>query len=269
MARAGLFLVHDLLDLDRLSRGIIEPNFKETDVGELVLRLVRESDQLLRRKVETDVDHVVAAVDPPKVERIVENLLANSAKHVPTSSHVWVTTREVDGGVLIVIEDDGPGVAAEVREALRLLQDDEDPYQLVLLDCPPSLGKLTRSALVAADRALLVTEPMMFAVAGVQRAFEAVQAEREHNEDLQPLGVVVNRVRPRMTEHEYRLAELRDLFGPLVLNPPLPDRAAVSQAQGAGVAIHQWPTAGAREIAAMFDALLERLMRSAKLKSRV
>ena len=111
-------LVHDLLDLDRLSRGIIEPNFKETDVGELVLRLVRESDQSLRRKVETDVDHVVAAVDPPKVERIVENLLANSAKHAPTSSHVWVTTREVDGGVLIVIEDDGPGVAAEVREEI-------------------------------------------------------------------------------------------------------------------------------------------------------
>jgi PAS domain S-box-containing protein len=111
-------LVHDLLDLDRLSRGIIEPNFKETDVGELVLRLVRESDQSLRRKVQADIDHVVAAVDPPRVERIVENLLANSAKHAPTSSHVWVATREADGGVLIVIEDDGPGVPAEVREEI-------------------------------------------------------------------------------------------------------------------------------------------------------
>ena len=81
--------------------------------------------------------------------------------------------------------------------------------------------------------------------------------------------MVVNRVRPRMTEHDYRLVELRDLFGPLVLNPPLPDRAAISQAQGAGVPIHQWPTAGAREIAVMFDVLLQRLMRSAKQHSRV
>ena len=88
-------LVHDLLDLDRLSRGIIEPSFKETDV-----------------------EHVAVAVDPAKVERIVENLLANSAKHAPTSSHVWVSTREADGGVLIVIEDDGPGVPAEVREEI-------------------------------------------------------------------------------------------------------------------------------------------------------
>jgi len=140
---------------------------------------------------------------------------------------------------------------------------------LVLVDCPPSLGQLTRSALTAADRAVLVTEPSLFAVTGVQRALEAVQTERlAHRPALQPLGVVINRFRPRVTEHEYRLAELRDLFGPLVLSPVLPDRSAVQQAQGAGVPIHQWPTAGAREVAQSFDALLDRLMRSARQKVR-
>jgi chromosome partitioning protein len=143
----------------------------------------------------------------------------------------------------------------------------EPAPDLVLIDCPPSLGQLTRSALVASDRAVLVTEPSLYAVTGVQRALEAVQQERLSHRHLQPLGVVVNRVRPRMTEHEYRLAELRELFGPLVLNPTLPDRAAIQQAQGAAVPIHQWPTAGAREIAAMFDALLDRLLRSAKHKT--
>lgn len=134
---------------------------------------------------------------------------------------------------------------------------------LVLIDCPPSLGQLTRSALVASDRAVLVTEPSLYAVAGVQRALEAVQAERvAHRPDLQPLGVVINRVKPRSTEHDYRLAELRELFGPLVLSPLLPDRSAIQQAQGAAVPIHQWPTAGAKEIAAMFDALLDRLLRA-------
>ena len=141
--------------------------------------------------------------------------------------------------------------------------------ELVLVDCPPSLGQLTRSALTAADRAVLVTEPSLFAVTGVQRALEAVQTERlAHRPALQPLGVVINRFRPRVTEHEYRLAELRDLFGPLVLSPVLPDRSAVQQAQGAGVPIHQWPTAGAREVAQSFDALLDRLMRSARQKVR-
>jgi chromosome partitioning protein len=135
-------------------------------------------------------------------------------------------------------------------------------YELVLIDCPPSLGQLTRSALVAVDRAVLVTEPTIFAVSGVQRAFEAVQAERAHNPRLQPLGVLINKYRARSAEHEFRVNELRELFGPLVLSGVLPDRTAVQQAQGAGVPIQRWDTPGAREISQQFDVLLGRIVRA-------
>ncbi|WP_199438997.1 ParA family protein [Umezawaea beigongshangensis] len=157
-----------------------------------------------------------------------------------------------------------------LREALRIARDLDDdlPYQLVLLDCPPSLGQLTRSALVAADRALLVTEPTMFAVAGVQRAFEAVQNERDNNPDLQPLGVVVNRVRPRSHEHQFRIEELRDIFGPLVMPVALPDRLAVQQAQGACMPIHEWGTPGAREVALAFNLVLARVLRVSRSRRR-
>ncbi|HEX4250961.1 MAG TPA: ParA family protein [Pseudonocardia sp.] len=139
----------------------------------------------------------------------------------------------------------------------------EDDYSLVIIDCPPSLGQLTRGALVAADRAVLVSDPTIFAVAGVQRAFEAVQAERvEHNPRLQPLGVLINRVRSRSAEHAYRIAELRELFGPLVLTGTVPDRSAIQQAQGACVPIQHWDTPGAREVASVFDGLLGRIIRS-------
>lgn len=145
---------------------------------------------------------------------------------------------------------------------------DNPPYRLVLLDCPPSLGQLTRSALVAADRALLVTEPTIYAVAGVQRAFEAVQHEREHNPDLRPLGVVVNRVRVRSNEHNYRINELREIFGPLVLPTVLPDRSAVPHAQGAGLPIQRWDTPGAREVVVALDVLLARMLRTSQLRCR-
>ncbi|GAA0519986.1 chromosome partitioning protein ParA [Saccharopolyspora subtropica] len=146
-----------------------------------------------------------------------------------------------------------------------LTAEGELPYQLVLLDCPPSLGRLTRSALIAADRALLVTEPTIFAVSGVQRAFEAVHAERESNNPrLQPLGVVVNRVRPRSHEHQFRIDELRDIFGPLVMPVALPDRLAVQQAQGACMPIHQWGTPGAREVALAFNLILARTLRAGR-----
>lgn len=140
---------------------------------------------------------------------------------------------------------------------------DLGPYRLVVIDCPPSLGQLTRSALAAAHRAVLVTDPTMFAVSGVQRAFDAVQTERQRgNPDLQPLGVLINRVRPRNAEHEFRVAELRELFGPLVFSGVLPDRSAVQQAQGACVPIQSWDTPGAREVSAVFTTLLGRVLRS-------
>ncbi len=144
----------------------------------------------------------------------------------------------------------------------------DPPYRLVLVDCPPSLGLLTRSALAAADRALLITEPTIYSVAGVQRAFEAVQHAREHNAQLQPLGVVVNRVRTYSSEHTYRINELREIFGPLVLPTVLPDRSAVQQAQGAGLPIQRWGTPGAREIAVAFDVLLARMLRATTLRHR-
>jgi cellulose biosynthesis protein BcsQ len=139
----------------------------------------------------------------------------------------------------------------------------DEPYRLVIIDCPPSLGQLTRSALAAAHRAVLVTDPTMFAVSGVQRAFDAVQTERQRgNHDLQPLGVLINRVRPRNTEHEFRISELRELFGPLVLTGVLPDRSAIQQAQGACMPIQRWDTPGAREASAVFTLLLGRVLRS-------
>jgi cellulose biosynthesis protein BcsQ len=138
-----------------------------------------------------------------------------------------------------------------------------EPYRLVIVDCPPSLGQLTRSALAAAQRAVLVTDPTMFAVSGVQRAFDAVQTERQRaNPDLQPLGVLINRVRPRNSEHDFRIAELRELFGPLVLSQVLPDRSAIQQAQGACLPIQRWDTPGAREVSAVFTTLLGRVLRA-------
>lgn len=151
------------------------------------------------------------------------------------------------------------GVAATGNSAAAT----EEPYRLVIIDCPPSLGQLTRSALATANRAVLVTDPTMFAVSGVQRAFDAVQTERQRgNPDLQPLGVLINRVRPRNTEHEFRIAELRELFGPLVLAGVLPDRSAIQQAQGACLPIQRWDTPGAREVSAVFTTLLGRVLRS-------
>ncbi|GIU99032.1 MAG: hypothetical protein KatS3mg014_0648 [Actinomycetota bacterium] len=112
-------LLSDLLDLDRLQRGIVAPQRRPTDVAELLREAVADPELLGGRTVELDVpERLVARLDRAKVERIVENLLANAARHTPSDARVWVTARREGEGVLIVVEDDGPGVPPELREAV-------------------------------------------------------------------------------------------------------------------------------------------------------
>lgn len=139
------------------------------------------------------------------------------------------------------------------------------PYEVAILDCPPSLGRLTRSALLAADTALLVTEPTMYAVSGAERAFEAIEAVRQGpNPRLQSAGVLVNRMRPRSYEHHYRVEELRQTFGRAVMPTAIPDRLAIQQAQGACLPIHEWKSPGAHEIGLTFNMVLAKILRSSR-----
>jgi signal transduction histidine kinase len=109
-------LVTDLLDLDRITRGDVELVFRPTDVGALVTDLVGSTDVLEGRDVSVRTDPVVIPVDVPKVERIVENLLGNAAKHTPPDARVWVRVRAWEDGALVVVEDEGPGVQPEDRD---------------------------------------------------------------------------------------------------------------------------------------------------------
>ena len=111
-------LLSDLLDLDRLQRGIVTPQRRSTDLEALVRHCVAETEHAAVREITVDVEQVTVEVDAAKVERIVENLLSNAIRHTPAAAPVWVRAREQDGGILLVVEDAGPGVAEELREAV-------------------------------------------------------------------------------------------------------------------------------------------------------
>jgi PAS domain S-box-containing protein len=109
--------VTNLLDLDRLARGVLTPTFEPTDVGDLVRRMVSESDPS-GDQVEVSTETVIVPVDAPKVERIIENLLANAIKHTPVGTSVHVTVTGSEHGALIAVEDAGGGVPRELRERI-------------------------------------------------------------------------------------------------------------------------------------------------------
>jgi cellulose biosynthesis protein BcsQ len=159
---------------------------------------------------------------------------------------------------------DGAGRAHHLRSALGGIDDS----QFVLLDCPPSLAELTTNALAASDLALVVTEPTMFALAGAQQALAVVEVvHRNFNLRLRSAGIVVNRFRPRSAEHRYRLDELIAAYRDLVLDPVVPERSAISQAQGSCVPVQRWPSPGAREVSRIFAGYLDHLLAEANAGS--
>jgi PAS domain S-box-containing protein len=111
-------LLSDLLDLDRLQRGIITPQRRATDIDALVRHSVDEAVEHWKRPVALDVQPMTVPIDAAKVERILENLLSNAMRHTPEGTRVWVHAYPQDGGVLLVVEDEGPGVPEDMREAI-------------------------------------------------------------------------------------------------------------------------------------------------------
>ena len=111
-------LVSDLLDLDRLGRGIVEPHMKPVDIGALIWDQVSDTGLFRERRVHLDTQPLVVDVDRAMIERIVENLVSNTIRHTPPGSSVWIRLAPQEGGVLIAVEDDGPGVPEHERERI-------------------------------------------------------------------------------------------------------------------------------------------------------
>lgn len=108
-------IVTDLLDMDRIERGIIEPKREPTDLADLVRRVAADLDLPDERPIQIETDPVVLDVDGARVERIVENLVMNAVRHTSETTPVWIRVLADEDGAVIAIEDAGPGVPDDLR----------------------------------------------------------------------------------------------------------------------------------------------------------
>src|SRR5262249_35190314 len=142
----------------------------------------------------------------------------------------------------------------------RALAGAPDVYELILIDCPPSLGLLTVNALVAADRALITAEAQYFALQGVEQAMEVADLARESlNPNLSLLGVLLNLADMRTVHSREALASLRERFGERVFNAIIRSSIAYAESAERAVSILDYrPDLGADSLALAAE-VLERL----------
>ena len=124
--------------------------------------------------------------------------------------------------------DNSPGREFHLRTAMDGAIDD---YDAVIIDCPPSLGALTLSALTAATSVLIVTEPRASSVDGVAELTTTISTvQRYYNPILTPAGILINRWRSDRLDRAVWRQELAAIYGAAMIDHPLPEREVVAVA---------------------------------------
>jgi signal transduction histidine kinase/putative methionine-R-sulfoxide reductase with GAF domain len=108
-------LVDDLLELTRAQAGHLQLQFESTDLGSLVERVARSIEPLAAargQRVLRDVpaEPVEAAVDAGRLERALQNLIANAQKYGREGGVIDVRLSCEAATAQITVADDGPGI---------------------------------------------------------------------------------------------------------------------------------------------------------------
>src|SRR5665213_2124585 len=164
---------------------------------------------------------------PPDVEPTVADVLAGRAK-ASAAIHQDIIPANLTLAETELMLGGKMGREMTLRRALGKLDD----YDVILIDCPPSLGLLTVNALVAADHALVTAEAQYFALQGVEQAMEVVELARDSlNPDLELLGVLLNLADMRTVHSREALVSLKERFGEQVFDMVI--RSSIAYAESA------------------------------------
>lgn len=162
-----------------------------------------------------------------------------------------------------------PAFAREAR-LRRALEGVRDRYQVVIVDCPPTLGLLTVNALVAADLVLLPIQCEYYALEGVGQLLQSLDLVRSNlNESLKLGGVILTMFDGRTRLSQQVVDEVRRHFGAQVFRTVIPRSVRLSEAPSFGEPITTFDPAsrGARAYFRLAGEFAERLGLGLRLMS--
>ena len=181
---------------------------------------------------------------------------------------------EIEGVALLASSLDLAGAEVELVPAFsrehrleRALEQVRDTFDVVLVDCPPSLGLLTINALVAADEVLVPIQCEYYALEGLSQLLRTVELVADNlNRRLRVGGVVLTMFDARTNLSQQVVEEVRGYFGDLTYTTVIPRSVRLSEAPSFGQPITLYDPSSrgarayqrlAREVAIRLDLPLE------------
>lgn len=125
-----------------------------------------------------------------------------------------------------------------LRRALDKLSASDDPFDVVIIDCPPSLGVLTLNGLTAADEVIVPLQCETLAHRGVGQFLRTVtDVQQITNPKLTLLGALPTLYDSRTTHSRDVLFDVADRYDLPVLGPPIPRTVRFAEASASGSSV--------------------------------
>lgn len=154
---------------------------------------------------------------------------------------------------------DVPARESRLKAGLDTIRSD---YDLIFIDCPPSLGLITVNAMTAADLVLVPIQCEFLALEGVGQLITTIDLVRRHlNPSLDIIGVLMTMYDGRTRLSQHVVNEVRSYFPERIFSEVIPRSVRLAEAPSYGQAIIEYdrPSRGAVAYRAVAAELLERL----------
>lgn len=138
-------------------------------------------------------------------------------------------------------------IARETRlkDALDAIQKENDCFDFVIIDCPPSLGMLTINALTAAQELIIPIQSEFYALEGLSKIIDSVNMVKKRlNPDLEILGVLLTMYDKRTALAQQVASQVTEFFGDRLFDTKIPRTVRISEAPSFGQSILEYDPEG-------------------------